>query len=78
MKDYGGGKLSCKQCGYDIYEVLELDHLDNDGAKERKKIKSNVTFYQQIIKNNFPPKYQVLCKNCNWLKYRKIKKNPGP
>ena len=62
-------KKKCSQCNCDIYEVLDIDHIENDGNKERKNIKCTLSFYQYIIKNNFPKKYQILCKNCNWLKF---------
>jgi hypothetical protein len=67
---YGGKKCSC--CGETIQEFLMLDHIENDGAKHRKELgktkSSGKGLYLWIIKNNFPPMFQVLCANCNWGK----------
>lgn len=67
---YGGYKCSC--CGENIKEFLQIDHINNDGAKHRKSIfgekNKNKPLYSWIIKNNFPPMFQILCANCNWGK----------
>lgn len=48
-------------------DMLCLDHIDNDGAKHRKEInKTNI--YPWIIKNNYPPGFQVICHNHNFKK----------
>ena len=75
LEFYSAIPPKCSKCGCDIYEVLELDHINNDGAKERKWRKNSTSFYYWIKKNNFPDKYQVLCKNCSWLKFYNYKKN---
>ena len=51
-------------------EFLVLDHINNDGAAHRKSMKNKsdgfgIQLYRWIIKNNFPPIFQVLCANCN-------------
>lgn len=56
----------CKCCGEMIPEFLQLDHIFNDGAAERKKIKGS--FYKFVIDQGFPNRYQTLCVNCNWGK----------
>ena len=74
FEGYGG--YSCKCCGETIKEFLTLDHINNDGAEHRRKIfgengrrcGSGRTLYLWIIRNNFPPIFQVLCSNCNWGK----------
>jgi hypothetical protein len=59
-----GGRCNC--CGEDEYLFLELDHVNNDGAKERGKNRSTTSmFLLRIIKDGFPDCYQVLCSNCN-------------
>lgn len=70
--DHYGNKCAC--CGEIIYEFLTVDHINNDGAEHRRKLgnigKSGRLFYDWIIKNNFPPIFQILCWNCNWAKWR--------
>ena len=63
---YGGAK--CKNCGITDMRVLDLDHLDNNGCQERKKLGGTEKLFFYLIKNNFPPGYQILCRNCNWIK----------
>lgn len=65
---YSKGKMECACCGEKEVMFLTIDHIDNDGAKERKKLKiSGGNFYRWLVRNNFPnkDKYQVLCFNCN-------------
>jgi hypothetical protein len=65
---YSKNKLVCSICGFSDIRALQLDHLNNDGAKERKIIGKGSNISRHIIKNNFPDKYQVLCANCNAIK----------
>jgi len=61
---YGG--LYCACCGISQIEFLSLDHIDNDGAKQRKLIgKRAANFYTWLEQNNYPAGLQVLCMNCN-------------
>ena len=73
LEYYGGKPSRCKNCGYRIYECLDIDHVNGDGKGNihRKKIRG--TIYHWIIKNKFPKGFQVLCRNCNWLKYIRSK-----
>lgn len=60
----------CKQCDIDDIRVLTIDHINNDGAQERKTV-SDVAYYIKILKmeeNDIKKQYQVLCRNCNWIK----------
>ena len=60
-----GGKCAC--CGEEDYRFLCIDHINNDGAEHRKKIKG--TIFSWLRKNNYPEGFQVLCWNCNMGKY---------
>ena len=62
---YTNGTFQCKKCGCNVYELLQIDHINNDGAEHRKKVKN---IYKWLIKNEYPNGFQVLCANCNWLK----------
>lgn len=61
-----GGKCAC--CGESHFEFLTMDHVNNDGAKQRKEIGNASAIYKWIIANNFPEGFQVLCFNCNFSK----------
>jgi hypothetical protein len=56
------GTLGCKDT-----EVLQIDHKEGGGHKERQEIKSPSTYYRLIIADT-TGKYQLLCANCNWKK----------
>ena len=65
---YGGWKCSC--CGETERAFLSIDHINNDGASNRRK-HGHVTgemMHRWLIRNNFQSGFQVLCMNCNWGK----------
>lgn len=63
------GKIcSCKWCNETEESFLQIDHVNNDGYKERKRGLSGYMLYRHIINNNYPDSYQVLCANCNFSK----------
>jgi len=64
---YGGYRCNCLHCHETNPKFLTLDHVNNDGAEHRKLLsdRSGGTLYRWIIKNNFPPMFQILCYNCN-------------
>jgi hypothetical protein len=65
---YGG--CFCVCCGEHHLEFLQLDHTNNNGAKERKENKCGTgpKLYIKLKREGFPPGYQVLCANCNFCK----------
>jgi len=63
---YSGGRNCCTRCGLDDVRVLDFDHVNNDGAEQRREMGNNLVYWMK--KNNFPQGFQVLCRNCNWLK----------
>lgn len=75
---YSNGEMKCNHCDINDERTLVIDHINNDGAKERRKLlkgKSKNTrnlgsygFYYYLRRNNFPNGYQVLCANCNLIK----------
>lgn len=60
-----GNKCAC--CGETNPKFFTIDHVNNDGHIERKsgKYTNGSMFYRQIVKDRFPPNYQILCYNCN-------------
>jgi len=68
---YSNGTLVCACCREQEYEFLTVDHINNNGAEERRTIRSQgdgSAFYYWLVKNGFPKGYQVLCMNCNMSK----------
>lgn len=63
-----GGKCNC--CGESRYQFLTIDHINNDGADDRRKNnKTGIKLYRDLIKQNFPKdRFQLLCFNCNCAK----------
>lgn len=66
---YGG---ACACCGEVNPAFLTVDHVDNDGARHReqmgqgaRKIGSGSVMMSWLIKQGFPPGFQLLCANCN-------------
>lgn len=69
VNHYTNGAMKCPLCIESRLECLTIDHINDDGKQERETNKQTGTnFYNNIIKNNFPSHYQVLCQNCNWYK----------
>lgn len=63
LEGYGG---MCACCDEWIPDFLTLDHVQNDGANERKASDYNLmALYRRLIKEGFPLEYQLLCWNCN-------------
>jgi hypothetical protein len=76
---YGGGEAKCIICGFDNIDALCIDHINNNGAEERKNIYGNnsragATFYNKLKVKKFPPGYQTLCANHNMIKELKRKR----
>lgn len=69
---YGG--YVCAHCGETDPDVLEIDHINNDGAEHRRELTTIIgrggsAMYTWLRRNGFPPGFQVLCANCNKRKY---------
>jgi hypothetical protein len=63
---YGGYICNC--CGETNKMFLTLDHINNDGANDRRSSSSRSNKYERILKEK--PELQVLCYNCNCGRYR--------
>ncbi len=68
--------VKCKTCGFKNIDALALDHIENNGATQRKAVfnkrtAAGTTFYRWLKRNGFPVGFQVLCFNCNIIKQLK-------
>lgn len=66
-----GGR--CSKCGISDIRVLQVDHINSDGAIERRKykqssLKSKILRDLKIDLIEAKTRYQLLCANCNWIK----------
>lgn len=67
---YSLNTMMCVCCAEANIEFLCIDHINNDGAIERKELKmrhisTGSKFYSYLKSKGFPPGYRVLCNNCN-------------
>lgn len=59
---------ACVHCGEPDADVLDFDHINDDGAAHRRETKRrNVVDLLSVCPEDVV-KYQLLCKNCNWRK----------
>ena len=68
LAQYGPhGELKCSWPSCSVYDVdmLSLDHIENNGAEERKRtgILGGYNLYVRLKAKDFPPGFQTLC--CN-------------
>ena len=63
-----GNKCAC--CGEETRQFLSIDHMDGNGRKHRREngLMSGQAFYAWLRRNKYPPRFQVLCHNCNCAK----------
>jgi hypothetical protein len=48
--------------------MLSLDHINHDGATERKNVGMGYNTYLRVIKQGFPAGFQTLCMNHQFKK----------
>lgn len=67
-----GNKCQCPDCPESDPRFLTVDHVNNDGHIERqgKKGSGGEPMYRRIVRDGFPPTFQLLCFNCNLGKAR--------
>lgn len=59
----------CVKCGFRDIRALSLDHINGEAKKDYvKRGRVGVGFYAILKKENYPPGYQTLCMNCQWIK----------
>lgn len=70
IEHYSNGKMCCNYCGYDNINALTIDHIDNNGAQDRRENKIGTGNRMQgwLFRHDYPEGYQILCANCNLIK----------
>ena len=69
LTHYGGGKCACVVCGESREICLTIDHIEGGGgAARRANGLVGTRLYRWLIKQNYPPGYQTLCMNCQFVK----------
>ena len=61
--------MKCVCCSETQPLLLNIDHVNNDGAKHRESVGYSTRFYRWLIRNKFPEGFQIMCWNCNLGKY---------
>lgn len=61
-----GGK--CRNCGFDDFRALQIDHVYGDGSLDRKNFIGYKLYLRIINEPECRHNYQILCANCNWIK----------
>lgn len=69
-----GGK--CRECGFDNPLALQVDHVNGNGATERREITAAVRVLIRRVREH-PDHYQLLCANCNVIKRIALKEHVG-
>lgn len=64
--DHYGQRCAC--CGVTEPVFLTVDHIGGGGSAHRKITKS-IGMWGWLIRNDFPPGFQILCWNCNAAKH---------
>ena len=63
------GGAQCSNCGCDVFEILEVNHINGGGRREQKD-KQTRQLYREIIYGRVnADNYNVLCRICNALHY---------
>ena len=67
---YSKGTMLCTHCGFSDVRALTLDHLNNNGREENKRlgIKTSAVLYRRLRKQDYPDGYMTLCMNCQFIK----------
>lgn len=62
---------TCQCCGEAERKFLTIDHMNNDGAAQRRRDgnKGGYAFWLWLIRHDLPDGFQTLCWNCNCAKW---------
>lgn len=65
LTHYGKGVCACVACGEDRLPCLTIDHINNDGYKEKR---GGYNLHLRLRREGYPADLQTLCANCQFLK----------
>lgn len=65
----------CVHCGFDDVRVLEIDHINGGGGKEREGDKRQYYIHILHALEGGSQDYQCLCANCNRIKVYENREN---
>lgn len=74
---YGkNGTLLCCWEGCEVCDpdMLSIDHINNDGSKDRNTRRTGNSLYLSLEKDGYPEGFQTLCHNHQWKKRDSQKK----
>lgn len=75
----GRGKIACVNCGCDVPNFLEINHINGGGSAAGETKGGNTKFYQAILKGKRSvDDLDIRCKPCNNLHYLELKYGPLP
>lgn len=64
------GCLICVNCGCQVKEILEINHIKGNGRQELKKYQNYHSFFRAIINEKVNIRdYNILCRVCNAKHY---------
>ena len=70
ISHYSNKTNQCAICGEDRFDVLDIDHIHGGGIQDRASHKTIHQYYLRLLRE-LPVGLRVLCRNCNWLEWRK-------
>lgn len=68
---YSNGRFECACCGQKERDFLTIDHIKGGGNRDSSELgipRGGSSLYRWLIRNGYPPGFQVLCINCNLSK----------
>ena len=74
LDHYSNGTFRCAHCGISHIPFLTVDHILGRKILGHSRNTCPETLHRFLIKNQFPPGFQILCFNCNMIKEIKREK----
>jgi len=59
-------ELKCQSCGISDIRVLTIDHINGGGRAHIRG--GGIMLYYWLRRSSYPPGFQVLCMNCQFVK----------
>ena len=72
---YTNNTFRCAHCGISHIPFLTIDHILGRKIQGHSRDMGTEALHRFLIKNQFPPGFQILCNNCNMIKEIKRERN---